>query len=68
MLILKFGPDIVQFVLDIWNLIKKLRPELQPKYKAELLYACQVMRKNKIQGNNALIDLRHRVEAVLMAS
>lgn len=63
LLIIKFGPVIVQLVLAIIDLISKQPKELQPKYKAELIYACKLMRKNKIMGNNALLDLKQRLEA-----
>jgi hypothetical protein len=62
-LIIKFGPTIIALIKAIWDLINKQPAQLQPMYKAQLREACKLMNKNKIQGNNALMDLKARLEA-----
>lgn len=65
LLVIKFGPTIIQLVLAIIELIKKQPAGLQAGYYDELLQTCRRMRKtnNKIQGQSDLEAMKTRLEA-----
>ena len=62
-LIFKYGPTIVQLVMDIIALIKKQPIPAQAGYRADLLAACKLMNSDKMMGANALSALKAKLQA-----